>query len=52
MKVTYQIAMAAGRDAGNKNARKHGRSVWNADDYSVAAEIAHKLMYGYGKPVL
>lgn len=40
------IARAAGWDAGNRNAKKHGRTTWNEDDYNVAVETYNKLM-GY-----
>lgn len=43
MELTYQIAMAAGQDAGDKHARTHGRSVWNEEDFDVAAETFRKL---------
>lgn len=44
MKVTYQIAMATGRDAADRNMRAHGRSKWNEDDWAVAAALVAELM--------
>jgi hypothetical protein len=41
---TYKIAMAAGRDAGNRNAAAHGRTVWAAEDFDVAADVVAKIM--------
>lgn len=44
MKITYAIAMAAGRDAGNRSAKKAGRTVWSEEDYNVAAALVAKLL--------
>lgn len=44
IKVTYKIAMAAGRDAGNKSMRAAGRTGWNEDDWNVAAEVTARLL--------
>lgn len=41
--VTYEMAMAAGRDAANANAAKHGRSSWSRVDYNVACRTFNKL---------
>jgi hypothetical protein len=35
---TYQLAMDAARDAGDRNMRRGGRSDWDAGDYYVANE--------------
>ncbi len=43
LKLTYNICMAAGKDAGNRNMRKHGRKAWNVDDWNAAAEVSNKL---------
>ena len=40
---TYDLAMAAGRDAGSANMRQHGRRGWNEDDYNVATRTFHRL---------
>lgn len=32
-----EIAWAVATDAGNRNMRRAGRSVWNREDYEVAA---------------
>ncbi len=42
--VTYEIAMAAGRDAGNRSMRAAGRAAWNEDDYDVAARLVARLI--------
>jgi hypothetical protein len=42
--ITYKIAMAAGRDAGNKSAKTAGRTSWNEDDFNAAAAVVAKLM--------
>jgi len=44
IKITYKLAMAAGRDAGNRNMRKNGRTTWNLADRNIAAKEFHKLM--------
>src|SRR5205814_1205502 len=40
--MTYDIAMAAGRDAGNRHARKAGRELWNRSDFNHAAKVFNK----------
>lgn len=35
--LTYDLAMAASQDAGNRSMRKAERKVWNEDDYNAAA---------------
>ena len=42
--ITYPIAMAAGRDAADRAARKAGRTAWSADDYAVGAAVTRKLL--------
>lgn len=42
--VTYEIAMAAGRDAGNRSMRAAGRTSWNEDDYNTAVELVQRLL--------
>lgn len=46
MKITYELAMSAGRDAGNRHAKKHGRTVWNQADWDVACIVTTRLMNG------
>lgn len=36
-KSDVATARAVGQDAGNRNARKNGRTVWNEDDWNAAA---------------
>jgi hypothetical protein len=42
-KVTYQLAMAAGRDAGNRSAAAAGRKSWNIEDRNAAAAAFDRL---------
>jgi hypothetical protein len=42
--ITYQLAMAAGRDAGNRSAKAAGRTAWNEDDFNTAAEVTTRLL--------
>ena len=44
MKITYQIAMAAGRDAANRNMRKNGRAVWNEEYHIIACDVINNLL--------
>ena len=41
--ATYDIAMAAGRDAGNRSAKENGRGTWNEDDWNAARQTANAL---------
>jgi hypothetical protein len=41
--TTYQIAMAAGRDAGNRSAMKAGRATWNDEDAAAALRTFEAL---------
>ena len=43
MTMTYQIAMAAARDEGNRHMRKHGRTVWNEDDWNAMCAEFNRL---------
>ncbi len=40
---TYKVAMAAGQDAGNRSAKRAGRTEWSAEDWDVAAEVVAKI---------
>jgi hypothetical protein len=44
MTVTYQIAMAAGRDAGNRSMQEAGRTEWNDTDWDTAARTTEHLL--------
>lgn len=46
MPLTYKIAMAAGRDAGNRSMRAAGRKVWSEADWNAAAAVTARLMGG------
>lgn len=41
--LTYEIAMAASRDAGNRHMRKHGRKAWSVDDYNASVDEFNRL---------
>lgn len=43
MKMTYEIAMAAGWDEVTRHARKAGRTSWNEDDYNAGVELFERL---------
>lgn len=36
--LTYDLAMAAGRDAANRSMRRNGRTTWNQEDYQAAVQ--------------
>jgi hypothetical protein len=38
-----KLVWAAATDAGNRNARKNGRSSWNDEDRQVAVDAFHRL---------
>lgn len=44
MTITYQIAMAAGRDAANRQARRNGRAAWSEADFNLAANVTAELL--------
>lgn len=44
IKMTYSLAMAAAKDAGNRNMKKNGRTIWNREDYNVVREVFDKLI--------
>ncbi len=37
----YHLAWSMALDAGNRHARKAGRSAWNAEDYNAACRCFH-----------
>jgi hypothetical protein len=43
MRMTYQLAMAAATDAGNRNMKQAGRSKWNQADYNTAVRELNRL---------
>ncbi len=45
IKITYALAHAAARDAGNRSMRKAGRAAWSVDDYNAACAEFERL-YG------
>jgi hypothetical protein len=44
MTPTYKIAMAAGRDAGNRSMKEGKRTAWNLKDRNAAAATFEKIM--------
>jgi hypothetical protein len=44
MTVTYQVAMAAGRDAGNRSMREANRTEWNDTDWNTATKTTEQLL--------
>lgn len=38
-----ELAWSAATDAGNRNARKHGRAVWNEEDFDAAGAEFERL---------
>jgi len=45
-KITYSLALAAGRDAGNRSMREGGRSQWAVEDWNVACGTFARLWPG------
>lgn len=43
MIITYEIAMAAGQDAGNRSMRAAGSTKWSRKDWSVARDETSRL---------
>jgi hypothetical protein len=41
--LTYEMLMAASRDAGNRSMRKADRQQWNEDDWNAAAAESDRL---------
>lgn len=44
IKLTLDLARAAGMDAGNRSMRKAGRKHWNEDDFDAAATVYNHLL--------
>ncbi len=44
MTATYKIAHAAGRDAGNRSARRAGRTRWSEDDFNAASRAMDQIL--------
>jgi hypothetical protein len=41
--LTYELAMASSRDAGNRHMKKHGRKAWNVDDWNASVDEFNRL---------
>lgn len=48
--MTYELAMAASRDAGSRHMRAAGRTAWNEDDWN-AAVTEFDRMYPAPEPI-
>jgi len=44
MQITYAIAMAAGRDAANRQMHAEGRAAWSDADWDLACATFNRLM--------
>ena len=44
MTITYDIAMAAGKDAADRRMKQSGRTTWNRADYNHAAKVTARLL--------
>ena len=42
--LNYDICMAIGQDAGDRNMRAHERTVWDSADYNTAAAATNALL--------
>ena len=47
--MTYELAMAAAQDAGNRQMRKAGRDRWSVEDWNRACDEFDRL---YGREAL
>jgi len=43
MNATYDVARAAGQDAGNARMRKAGRTAWSRADYNESVRVFERL---------
>jgi hypothetical protein len=43
IEITYELARAASLDAAHSQMQRAGRTIWNKDDYDLAAVVFHKL---------
>jgi hypothetical protein len=43
-KLTYDLAHAAGTDAGNRNMRKRNGTSWNEEDFDVACLEENRIL--------
>ena len=44
MKATYELAMAAGRDAADRSMHQAGRRRWNEADWNAGSEVFLRVM--------
>lgn len=45
-KQRYELAMASGRDAADRQAKDAGRSEWSDADWELAAQVFTELYHG------
>jgi hypothetical protein len=43
IRLTYALALAAGKDAANRQMRRDGRRTWNEDDYDLCWRVFDRL---------
>jgi hypothetical protein len=43
MTMNFKLAHSAGMDAANRQMISEGRTVWNSDDYKLAASTSYEL---------
>ena len=48
VKMTYELAMAAGQHTGNCSMRQAGRTCWNRDDWNAACREFNRLAKAAG----
>ncbi len=52
IELTFDLAYAAGADAGNASMRKASRAKWNENDRNVAAKVTNDLLYMLEPPAI
>lgn len=43
IEMTYDLALAAAKDAGNRQMKVNYRDAWNFDDYNLACRVLARL---------
>lgn len=47
IEITYELALAAGRDAANRQMCKAGRKTWSVDDWNLASKVTNEIYDHY-----
>ncbi len=42
--MNHEIALAVGKDAGNRSMKAAGRKIWSVNDWNVACDTYDRLM--------